>query len=120
MRGILLVEDDADMRLMLKMMLRAVPGVAVTGEAADAESAIESARSHAPSIIVLDNSLEGEMTGLEAAPLLRQVAPFAKILLFSAYDLEKEVDAEPAIDLFLRKDSVRLLISTIERLLATA
>lgn len=120
MSNILLVEDDPDMRLMVRFMLGSMMGLDVVADAADAESAIEAAREHRPSIIILDNSLEGAMTGLQAAPLLRAIVPHAKIVLFSAYDLEREVADEPAIDLFLRKDAVRQLSASIERLLAVA
>lgn len=116
---VLVVEDDPDMRFMIKMMLRSVEGLEVIHEAADATSALEQAKNCAPSVIILDNSLEGEITGLQIAPLLRLVAPDARIILFSAYDLAAEVEAEPAIDLFLRKDRVRQLPATVERVIAS-
>jgi two-component system, NarL family, nitrate/nitrite response regulator NarL len=120
MSGVLLVEDDADMRVMLRMMLRALPGCEVLGEAVEAHEAIEAAERLSPSLIILDHSLEGDTSGLEAAPALRAAAPDARIVLFSAYDLHREVDAEPAVDAFVRKDSVHRLVPTILRLLAAA
>ena len=58
--------------------------------------------------------------GLEAAPLIKAVAPNAKILLFSAFDLKKEADAEPAIDAFLGKSDVGLLLKTVQWMLHLA
>ena len=57
------------------------------------------------------------MTGLVAAPLLKQAAPTTKILLFTAYDLAGEARAEPAVDAYLRKDHIHLLLATVKRLL---
>lgn len=105
------------MRLMIRMTLRAMAEIEVTGEAVSAEQAIDEARRCAPALIVLDNSLEGAMTGLQAASLLREAAPDAKILLFSAFDLAAEAEAEAAIDQFLRKDSVRDLSTTVRQML---
>lgn len=120
MSGILLVEDDPDLRLMLRVVLERIPDCDVTGEALDAHEAIEAAGNLKPFLIILDHSLGGAMTGLEVAPMLRAAAPNAHILLFSAYDLSREAAAEPAIDGFLRKDSVQTLRSTIEKIRAVA
>ena len=74
----------------------------------------------AAGLIVLDHAIDGEMTGIQAAPLLKEVAPNAKILLFTAFDLAAAARAEPAIDAYLRKDELSLLLSTVGRLLALA
>jgi DNA-binding NarL/FixJ family response regulator len=116
-RVLVVVEDDFDMRLLVKVTLAADPRIEVAGEAATAGEAIEMARGLHPGLIILDHALEGEMTGLEAAPLLRQSAPNAKILLFTAYDLAAEARSEPAIDGFLRKDEIHLLLPTVQRFL---
>jgi DNA-binding NarL/FixJ family response regulator len=79
--------------------------------AQSAEEALESARKAAPEIIVLDHGLAGSLTGLDAAPLLKELAPRAKIILFTAFaELQTRATAEPAIDAFLLKtESTRLL-----------
>jgi DNA-binding NarL/FixJ family response regulator len=61
--------------------------------------------------MVLDNALAGALSGLEAAPRLKELAPQSKIILFTAQaDLQARADAEPAVDAFLLKTaSVRLL-----------
>lgn len=117
MKVLMVVEDDLDMRLIIRITLEADPRLQIVGEAGTAEEAIEIARSENPGLIILDNSLEGEMTGLEAAPILKDVAPHAKVLLFTAYDLRSEAKREPAIDAFLRKDHLKDLLPVILRLL---
>ena len=44
--------------------------------------------------------------GLEAAPMLKEAAPHAKILLFTAFDMAHEAANEPAIDAFQRAVAV--------------
>lgn len=117
MKVLMVVEDDLDMRLIIRITLETDPRLQIVGEAGTAEEAIEIARSENPGLIILDNSLEGEMTGLEAAPILKDVAPHAKVLLFTAYDLRSEAKREPAIDAFLRKDHLKDLLPVILRLL---
>jgi DNA-binding NarL/FixJ family response regulator len=72
---------------------------------------VESARTTEPGIIVLDHGLAGALTCLEAAPRLKELAPNAKIILFTARgELQSRADDEPSVDAFLLKtDSVRLL-----------
>jgi len=117
---LVVVEDDVDMRLLIHVTLERDPRLEIVGEAASAEQAIELARSQEPGLIVLDHSIEGTMTGLQAAPLLKEAAPQAKILLFTAYDLAAEAAAEPAVDGYLRKDDLNQLVPTVDRLLGLA
>ena len=114
---LVVVEDDRDMRMLVKVTLSVDPRIEVAGEAASAREALAMARTLDPGLIILDHAIEGDMTGLAAAPLLKQLAPNAKILLFTAYDLATQARAEPAIDSYLRKDDIDLLLATVQRLL---
>jgi DNA-binding NarL/FixJ family response regulator len=111
------VEDEPDVRRMIHALLSRDPRLEILGEAASADEAVELARSTCPGLIVLDHLIEGPVTGLEAAPQLKSVAPAAKILLFSAHDLRKEARREPAVDAFVRKDDATRLLPTAQRLL---
>lgn len=117
---IIIVEDDPDIREMIRLTLRGDPSMEIGGESVNAADAIEIVRRTQPDIIILDHSIEGDVMGLEAAPLLKRAAPGAKILLFTAFDLEAEAAAEPAIDGYLRKDSIRQLVSTVRRIIDAA
>ena len=56
---------------------------------------------------MLDHGLTGELTGLEAAPLFKKVAPHAKIILFTAHaELQMQANNEPAVDAFLLKTDI--------------
>ena len=114
---LVIVEDEKDMRMMIRATLSVDPRIEICGEAADAAGAIEAARKLDPGLVILDHSIEGDVMGLEAAPLIKEVAPRTKILLFSAFDMHKEAEAEPAVDAFLSKSDVEKLLATVQRML---
>ncbi|GAC1311613.1 MAG: hypothetical protein NVSMB16_08410 [Acidimicrobiales bacterium] len=114
---LVVVEDDADIRFLIKFTLRADARLEVTGEATTAEDAIQIARREEPGLIILDHYIEGTVMGLDAVPALRDAAPMTKILLFSSHDLSAEVARQPLVDAFLRKDQLDSLLPTVQGLL---
>ena len=112
-----IVEDEPDMRLLIRLALTRDGRLEPVGEAASAEEAFGLLASSSPGVIVLDHSIEGDLTGLEAAPMLKERAGSVKILLFTAHDMAREAAAEPAIDAYLRKDRIDQLLGTVQDLL---
>ena len=112
----MIVEDEHDVRTLIRVMVRRDGRVDVVGETATGEEAVELARSLQPTVVILDFSLEGDLTGLEAAPLIKEAAPNTSILLFTAYDMSSEASEEPAVAAYLRKDRISELTATVERL----
>lgn len=92
---VLVVDDDADLRMLLRMALD-VEGVStVVGEATNGRDAITAARHHRPDVIVLDQAMP-VMSGTEAIPELREAVPGARIVMYSAYahtELRAELEA---------------------------
>jgi DNA-binding NarL/FixJ family response regulator len=111
------VEDEPDMRALIALTLGRDSRLELMGEAASAAEALALLDSMEPGLIVLDHGIEGDLMGLDAAPLLKAKAPQAKILLFTAFDMRREATAEPAVDEFLRKDRIGDLLPTVQRLL---
>jgi DNA-binding NarL/FixJ family response regulator len=116
MKVLVVVEDDPDMRVLLRALLEREPRLDLVGEAATAEEAVELAGAHQPDIIVLDHFLAGDVHGLQVAPQLKRVAPEARILLLSSHDLRIEAGREPAVDAFVRKERLDQLLPTVRRL----
>jgi len=112
-----LVEDEPDMRTLIKIVLARDARLEVVGEAASGDEAVRLAGEFEPGLVILDHSIEGNKTGLETAPEIKAVAPDSKILLFTAYDMAAEARREPAIDGYLRKDELAKLLPTVLRLL---
>jgi len=115
--NLLVVEDEPDMRLLIRAHLRRDPRVRVTGEAASADQALGLVRLSPPDLIILDHSIEGETMGLDAAPQLKELAPDSKILLFSAFSMGKQARAQPVVNAFLSKSEMPKLLRTVQGLL---
>ena len=84
MTSVLIVDDDDDLRLLLRVTL-AEHGLTIIGEARDgAEGVAAAARLH-PDVVVLDLTMP-KMDGLTALPLLAEVAPNSPVVVLSAED----------------------------------
>ena len=118
MKILLVVEDDPDLVLLVRLQFSLDPEFSVDGEASNVDQAVAAAAATQPDLIVLDHRLEGPTTGLEGASLLKRAAPHALIILFSASE-EIRVSAmiDPAVDAFLLKTDVRELVSLSRMLL---
>jgi DNA-binding NarL/FixJ family response regulator len=81
----ILIADDNDVVRRGVVRLLSETGWNVCGEARDGLEALQKARELLPDVILLDFSMPG-MNGLEAARLLRQELPEAKILMLSQHD----------------------------------
>lgn len=113
----MVVEDDPSIQLLIRTVFSLDPRFTVTGGAASAEEVLELARSTEPEVIVLDHGLAGELTGIVAAPRFKEVAPQAKIILFTAdAELRDPAEEEPTIDAFLLKTDVVQLLPLAQRL----
>lgn len=116
MSALMIVEDDEDIRSLIRMLFKREPQFAVVCQVESAEEGIEFAKSAEIGLIVLDHGLTGELTGLAAAPLLKAVAPEAKIILFTADPgLRNQAATEAAIDGFLVKTEFSQLVPTALR-----
>ncbi len=87
---ILLVDDHPVVREGLAAVLADLPGLEVVGGAGTAAEAVLLARERRPDIVLLDLALP-DRDGLSALPLLREAAPDARVLVFTAYETEEQV-----------------------------
>ena len=83
--GVLIVEDDASLRKMLRLLFDGADGYLVVGEADDGREALALAAHYQPDLVLLDLAMPG-MGGLEALPLILGVAPHAKIVVLSGVE----------------------------------
>jgi CheY-like chemotaxis protein len=107
---ILLVEDDPDMRLLIESTLSSDPRVKSCLSVSSGLAAIAAVEKSHPALVILDQCIEGEITGLDVAPMIKKVAPDTRILLFTSQDLSAEASLQPAIDLFLQKKNLKGLL----------
>src|SRR5664280_3146687 len=77
---LVVVEDDPDVQFLVETIFSMDARLTLAAVAASAEEALESLRTTEPQIIVLDHGLSGQLTGLDTAPRLSELAPQAKII----------------------------------------
>ncbi len=108
-RGVLIVDDDADIRELLRLHCE-LQGFPVIAEAASGRGGVELAELHKPTFVLLDYRMPF-MDGEEAAARIRAVHPEVKIIAFSAILLERPTWA----DGFLTKDQIAELTPLLDR-----
>ena len=82
---VVVIDDSVDIRDLLRFALSAA-GMEVVGEAGDGRAGIEVVRAERPDLVMLDLSMP-VMDGLEALPLIRDLVPDGRIVVFSGFDL---------------------------------
>ena len=114
---LVVIEDDPDVQFLIESIFAMDPRFNVTSVAASAEDALESPPTSEPGIIVLDHGLAGSLPGLAAAPLLKERAPQAKIIMFTAHAaLQARANKESSIDAFLLKTEPEKLLPLAQQL----
>lgn len=82
---VLIVDDHTLVRAGLCRLLQTFGGVQVTGEASNAEQALELAMQQHPDVVLMDLSLPGR-SGLEALSDIRRKVPQARVVMMSMHD----------------------------------
>ena len=82
-KSVLLVDDDPDIRTVIRWHVESQAGLEVCGEASDGMEAVDKALDLSPDLIVMDLVMP-RMNGLEAARELTHKAPHVPIIMFTA------------------------------------
>lgn len=105
---VLIVDDHALVREGIRHVLMSDGGggFEVVGEASTGADAVQLSAELAPDVVVLDLTMPG-MSGLDAAPRIREAAPDARLLVLSIHDHEEYVlqSVRAGAEGYLRKDS---------------
>src|SRR5437764_15323425 len=80
---VLLADDLADIRLVMRLLLEADGRAEIVGEAADGAEAVRLAAELRPDAVVLDLRMPG-MDGVAALPLIRDASPGTAVVALSA------------------------------------
>ena len=82
---VLLVDDDARVRRGWQMRLALEPDMMVVGTVEDLATAVSTAATTQPNVILLDIKLP-DSSGLDGISHLRQAAPHCAIIIITVYD----------------------------------
>ncbi|HJQ42247.1 MAG TPA: response regulator, partial [Jatrophihabitantaceae bacterium] len=80
-----IVDDAAEVRILVRAQLSHAGRFTVVGEGSDGRDAIELARTLRPSVLLLDVSMP-RMDGLEALPHIREVSPNTRVIMYTGFD----------------------------------
>ena len=123
MPGILIVDDNPSIRLLLRRFIEADGHIAaICGEASNGVEAIKRANELHPDIVLMDFSMP-MMNGLQAAAILKRTLPVTKIILFTLHadELTHAHAAQIGIDVVMSKaDGIAKLPHHLKNLLSPA
>jgi two-component system response regulator NreC len=83
---VVLADDHEIVRNGIRMVLEAQPEIEVVAEAGDAETAARYALGHKPTVLVLDLSMPGPVSSLEAIPKVLESSPGTSIVVLTMQD----------------------------------
>jgi two-component system, chemotaxis family, chemotaxis protein CheY len=118
MPRVLIVDDAAFMRMMLKNILTK-SGYEVAGEAANGNEAVERYKDLLPDLVTMDITMP-EMDGLQALKAIKAIDPKAKIIMASAMGQQSmviEAIQSGAVDFIVKPFNEDRVVEAIKRAL---
>jgi DNA-binding NarL/FixJ family response regulator len=87
---VLIADDHALFRRGLEMVLQGEAGLDLVGQASDGAEAVQLAGEVVPDVVLMDIRMP-KISGIEAARLMKEVAPSAKIVMLTISDEEEDL-----------------------------
>ena len=118
-KRILIADDNAVVRAVVRTLIETKLGLEVCGEAVDGLDVIQQAKDLKPDVVLLDFRMP-ILTGIEAAPIIKGAYPHVRIVLFTMYENEisKTMARGAYIDLVVSKpDGLNTLLESIQDLM---
>lgn len=119
---ILIVDDSAAVRTLLRRTLEVQPGWLVCGEAANGQEGVQLAQTTSPDLIVLDLSMP-VMNGLDAARILSEKMPNVPVIMFTSFctsHMESEMLSAGVAKIISKSGSISDLIESARFLVEDA
>lgn len=115
---VMLIEDEAGMRLLLRKAIERHPQFRVVAECEDFASAIMEFRRQEPEVVFLDIGIRGE-NGIECARILADLDPKLKIVFATAHEeYRSEAFELYAFDYLVKPFDINRLNRTLDRLVS--
>jgi DNA-binding NarL/FixJ family response regulator len=90
--SVLLVDDQALLRMGFRLVIESEPDLEVVGEASDGAVALEQVRVLAPDVVLMDVRMPG-MDGVEATRRIAAEHPTSRVLVLTTFDLDEHAFA---------------------------
>ena len=103
---VLLVDDQALLRMGFRLILETEPDIEVVGEAADGAAGVAMASALRPDVVLMDVRMPG-VDGIEATAAITAAGPDSKVIILTTFDLDEYVFAglKAGASGFLLKDA---------------
>jgi DNA-binding NarL/FixJ family response regulator len=121
-KNILIADDNAGVRALIRTYLEMQTDFEVCGEATDGVDAIEKIKELNPDLILLDLVMP-KMNGAEVASIIKRTMPNVPIILFSVHGekIGKSLASAVGVDIVLSKpDGISNLVESVKSLLHVA
>ncbi|HXN18566.1 MAG TPA: response regulator transcription factor [Candidatus Binatus sp.] len=121
-KNILIADDNAGVRALIRTYLEMQTEFEVCGEATDGVDAIEKIKELKPDLILLDLVMP-KMNGAEVASIIKRTMPTVPIILFSVHGekIGKSLASAVGVDIVLSKpDGISNLVESVKSLLHVA
>ena len=89
---VLLVDDQALLRMGFRLILETEPDIEVAGEAADGAAGVAMASALRPDVVLMDVRMPG-MDGIAATAAITAAGPDRKVIILTTFDLDEYVFA---------------------------
>jgi DNA-binding NarL/FixJ family response regulator len=103
---VLLVDDQALLRMGFRLILETEPDIEVAGEAADGAAGVAMASALRPDVVLMDVRMPG-LDGIAATAAITAAGPDSKVIILTTFDLDEYVVAglKAGASGFLLKDA---------------
>lgn len=111
----LIVDDNEDMRRLVRLLVDLTDGLEIVGEATQGEEALALFAAHRPDVVVLDHRLP-DVPGIDVAERILEQDPGVSVLLFSAFLDDRALQRAERLGVrCVAKDQVRMIPDLIAR-----
>jgi CheY-like chemotaxis protein len=120
---VLLVDDEPDMRMLVRLLLDKTEDIDVVGEATSGEEAVDRTTELSPDCLLLDYMMPGSIDGIETTRRIRDGQGNGQrpaIVMFTAWASPqlREMAEQVGVDLMLSKDEFNEVAGAVRKVMS--
>jgi DNA-binding NarL/FixJ family response regulator len=120
--NVVLIDDSADLRTLLRLALEKSPEFELVAEAADGKEGVRVVQGSQPDLVLLDIAMP-VMDGLQALTLIREECPSAIVVVLSSFGsasgLPKQAAALGAHGYVRKRDSTASILAELRKIVGS-